>query len=312
MENLKTQVNIPEPDWYKQHCEDNWDDTPWEQSAFYQEAVAKYVGDSQQTEKPPLAPVDETKISATVSALQEQPKVIEESANASELSTDLQVDEDGIAVEIPMHRIRHLVERDEVVSIKVHGKPLLINKAVLSEIAGNVPFEKINQKSVQEALEDTLTLSEVEELRKVQTRSVSLGSEYHLVEGEPVLDMSQFKVRTPSLATKLKVEIADQDFDLEGFELLNGVKPEFKDIANGLDRVIKTPVAAHILNIIQEQSPKREMAFYAKLFDRFTPEANTFTLALGMMRHLMQYALNVDSLELRSILTDEFLNKGGL
>jgi sulfatase maturation enzyme AslB (radical SAM superfamily) len=124
------------------------------------------------------------------------------------------------------------------------------------------------------------------------------------------MDMTHFKVKTPSLATKLRVEIADQDFDLEGFTLLNGVKPEFKDIAKGLERVIKTPVAAHILNLIQEQDVKQEMAFYSLVFDKLEPTANTFTLALGMMRHLMQYALNTDSLQLRSILTEEFINRG--
>jgi len=282
MENLKTQVTIPEPDWYKQYCEDNWDDTPWEQSTQYQEALKKYI-----EEHVPFNEEEETSQEATVG-------------------------DDDVVLEIPLNRIRHLVERDDVVSVKVHGKPIFINKEVLREIAGNVPFEKINMKSVQESLEEALSVAEVDELRKAQTRSVSLGSEYHLFEGEPVLDMTQFKVRTPSLATKLKVEIADQDFDLEGFALLNGVKPKFKDIAKGLDKIVKIPVAANILNLIQEQDPKQEMAFYAMLFDRFSPEANTFTFALGMMRHLMQYALNVDSLELRSILTEEFLNKGGV
>jgi len=126
---------------------------------------------------------------------------------------------------------------------------------------------------------------------------------------DETLDMTRFKVKTPSLATKLRVEIADQDFDMEGFTLLNGVKPEFKDIAKGLERIMKTPVAAHILNMIQEQDAKQEMAFYALVFEKLDSDANTFTLALGMMRHLMQYALNVDSLQLRSILTEEFINR---
>ena len=312
MENSKTQVNIPEPDWYKKHRDNDWDAPPWEQSTHYQEAIADYLANNLQPEETSVDALQEaTEISADILASEEPATEVVSLTAEPIVSSELKVGEDDVALEIPMNRIRHLVERDEVVSIKVHGKPLLVNKAVLCEIAGNVPFEKINMKSVQEALETALSTSEVGELRKTQTRSVSLGSEYHLVKGEPVLDMSQFKVRTPSLATKLKVEIADQDFDIEGFALLNGVKPEFKDIAKGLERVVKTPVAAHILNIIQEQDPKQEMAFYAMLFDRLAPEANTFTLALGMMRHLMQYALNVDSLELRSILTEEFLNKGG-
>lgn len=231
---------------------------------------------------------------------------------AEEVSTSpaIAVDEGDITVDIPMHRIRYLIERDEVVTVKVHGKPILINKATLCEMAGDIPFERINLRSVVESLEENLTSEEVEELRKVQTRSVSLGSEYRLEESILTLDTNQFKVRTPSLATKLKVELADQEFDLDGFALLNGVKPEFKDVAKGLMRVVKTPVAAHILNLIQEQDPKQEMAFYAMLLDRLDSDANTFSLGLGMMRHLMQYALNVDTLQVKSILTEEFVNRG--
>jgi hypothetical protein len=289
MENLKTQATIPEPDWYKNEREENWDLPEWEDSAPYQEELAKLLTEKSQFKE-----------------LEPQAKPVNEESPLQ----NMRVDEEDLVLEIPMNRIRHLVGQDEVISIEVHGKPLFINKGVLCDLAGGAPFEKINLKSVKESLEESLSVEEVDMLRKSQTRSITLGSEYYLVEGEPVLDMSQFKVHTPSLATKLRVEIADQDVELEGFSLLNGVKPEFRNIAKGLERIIKTPIAAHILNIIQEQDPKQEMAFYAKVFDCFTVEANTFTLGLGMMRHLMQYALNVDALELRSILTNEFLNRG--
>jgi len=300
MQNLTNQIAIPEPDWYKKHCEDSWDDTPWEQSEQYKQALADHIASTPE-------PVEEVAKESVPSDDNYEDTPEEEIPSTPAIS----VDDGDVMVEIPMHRIRHLVERDEVVTVKVHGKPILINKATLCEMAGGVPFERINLHSVRESLEENISLPEVEELRKAQTRSVSLGTEYHLDEGIPILDTNQFKVKTPSLATKLKVEIADQDFDLEGFALLNGVKPEFKDVAKGLERVVKTPVAAHILNLIQEQDPKQEMAFYAMLFDRLDSDANTFSLALGMMRHLMQYALNVDSLQLRSILTEEFVNKGG-
>jgi len=289
MENLKRSIAISKPeDW-----DDDWDG-PWEASSQYQTLL-----------KEQTTPLE-------VQSIETQSEASETTDTTENIVPAIEIEGDDLEVEIPIHRIRHLVERDEVVSVKVHGKPVLVNKSVLCEIAGDIPFERINLKSVQESLEENLTLAEVEELRLIQTRSVSLGSEYHLFEGVPVLDMTQFKVKTPSLATKLRVEIAEQDFDLESFTLLNGVKPEFKDIAKGLERVIKTPVAAHILNMIQEQDAEAEMAFYALVFEKLGPKTNTFTLALGMLRHLMQFALNVDSLQLRSILTEEFLNKGGL
>lgn len=294
MENLKKQVVMPQPEGW----DEEWDGL-WEASEQYQNVV-KAEEAEKVVEEETLAILDEIEV------IPEEEQNIE--STTQEDSIPISLREDDLAVEIPMHRIRHLMERDEVVTVKVHGKPVLVNKAVLCEIAGSVPFERINLRSVVESLEEALNSEEVEELRKTQTRSVSLGSEYHLSEGVPILDTGQFKVKTPSLATKLKVEIADQDFDLEGFALLNGVKPEFKDIAKGLERIVKTPVAAHILNMIQEQNPKQEMAFYALLFDKLESDANTFTLALGLMRHLMQYALNVDSLQLRSILTEEFIN----
>ena len=356
MENLSIPaIPIPEPDWYKKYCDDEWDETPWEESKFYQEALAEHrknnppepvtITPTIQEEEPepehkfttineikrititpvesqeeptPIAPIVEVvevvetpifeAVEDSVPQVEESP-VEAENVEPQVEPPALEVREDDLTIDIPIHRIQNLVGRDEVVSIKVHGKPVLVNKTVLCEIAGDVPFERINLKSVQESLEENMTALDVEELRKVQTKSVSLGTEYHLVEGTPILDMSQFTVKTPTLATKLRVEIADQDFDLEGFTLLNGVKPEFKDIAKGLERIVKTPVAAHILNMVQEQDAKQEMAFYSLIFDKLEPDANTFTLALGMMRHLMQYALNVDSLQIRSIITEEFINR---
>lgn len=329
-------LNIPEPDWYKKYCDDEWDETPWEQSTFYQEALAEQqkqqeeLKASEEDEQEPSI-IEPEEVESQVKVIpvipQEKPAptlVPEEVAHPVVVTPEpeeniepeeveeppaIEVRDDDLTIDIPIHRIQNLVGRDEVVSIKVHGKPVLVNKTVLCEIAGDVPFERINLKSVQESLEENMTAVDVEELRKVQTKSVSLGTEYHLVEGTPILDMSQFKAKTPTLATKLRVEIADQDFDLEGFTLLNGVKPEFKDIAKGLERIVKTPVAAHILNMVQEQDAKQEMAFYSLIFDKLEPDANTFTLALGMMRHLMQYALNVDSLQIRSIITEEFINR---
>ena len=220
------------------------------------------------------------------------------------------IDETDIAIDIPLHRIRQLIEKEEVITIKVHNIPIFINKSTLCDIVG-VSFEKINMQSVKESLEEVLSQKDVEEFRKQQTRSVSLGSEYYLVDNTPVLDLSQFTIKTPTLATKLKVEIADMDFDLEGFSLLNGVKPEFKNVAKGLEWVIKTPIAAHILNLVQEQTPQKEMEFYINIFGKLGSDSNTFSLALGMFRHLMQYALNVDTLQIKSILTEEFLKKEG-
>lgn len=286
MENMKTHNIAPPLDW-----DPSWDGN-WEDSEQYKLLVAEQVAVNENLANHPEERLLE-------SSKEEEPPV-------------LQIEDGDVVVEIPMHRIRHLLDREEVVTVKVHGKPILVSKNSLCEIAGGVPFDRINMRSVQESLEENISLQEVEEFRRIQTRSVSLGTEYYLAEGVPVLDTNQFKVKTPSLASKLRVELADQDFDLDGFELLNGVKPEFKDVARGLNKVIRTPIAAHILNMVQEQEPKQEMAFYAMIFEKLEAEANTFTLALGMMRHLMQYALNVDSLQLRSILTDELVNGGNI
>lgn len=212
-----------------------------------------------------------------------------------------------VVLHIPFDNIEKLIEECETVQVPVHGTLLTLLRSSVEKYGidcGDIDALNILSSS----LEDVISPKETLDLRRKQIFSQKTGTKFIIERGNLIPSADSLKLLVPNLCTKIEVEILNKEMDISNLRLLNTIKDEYVGESHGLKRVLKSVAAAEILNLVQEEENSKELEFYFKILTKFKDDTATKNFVLNTLRQTMQFALNVDTLELKSILTKELLN----
>jgi len=241
---------------------------------------------------------------------------IETSMEKEELKTikknilALKPDEVEVVVEVPIESLEKLINTKGMVPLSIHGNSLLLNVNEIDELLGEGTLTDARLKILQKSLETALSKEDSLELADKQRQSISSGVKFSLEEHNPILSLSSYKVIVPEFISKVQVEELDKEVELSDYSVLVEVKPEYQEEALGLPKVITTSVAVKILNDVSKLSIEEEFKFYCQLLPHMKSDSHTVQYALNLLRMIMQYSINVDTLELKAVLTREVLKHG--
>ena len=212
---------------------------------------------------------------------------------------------------IPTSDLKRLFVTNNVLPVMVHGTTISINLDEFQKISDANPDSVSTINALSATLENQLSAEEVVRIRDKQMFSFKTGASI-MEDVTSVMDTSSLKVIVPKLLLNLEIE----DSNIEGLDVnekatMISVKPEYKEQVNGLSKILKKNTVVTILNMMQEEGPVQELRFYANVLDNMK-ESNTANLTLMLMRGMMQYALNTDTIKLQTVLTDMVLNQEGI
>ena len=215
----------------------------------------------------------------------------------------------SVKMEFPISNIGSIFESPGMMPISVHGFTLTVNTEKLKDYLQIHHLDEQTLESLAKEVELRMTPEEVMDLRAKQTLALNRGLTIKVDSEDIVPDYSSFSIILPDVTTKIKIESIPNDENLDDYITLTPIKEEFRTQTKGLDKVLKTSIIAEILNTVQGESYQTECKFYHKIIERLSQESNTGQMFLLMYRYMMQYALNVDTLELKTILTEVLLNE---
>ena len=266
---------------------------------------------AQESESGSIPSIDDEELPESIDHLVEKKEEESEPAwieTPKEREWDFESDE--VAVEVPTESLEKLINTKGMVPLSIHGNSLLLNVNEIDELLGEGTLTDSRLKILQRSLESVLSNEDAGELAEKQRQSISSGVKFSLEEHNPILSLSSYKIIVPEFISKVQVEELDKEVELGDYSVLVEVKPEYREEALGLPKVITTSVAVKILNDVSKLSTEEEFRFYCQLLPHMKPDSHTVQYALNLLRMIMQYSINVDTLELKAVLTREVLKHG--
>lgn len=232
----------------------------------------------------------------------------EEGNGAVDNGIESRLPETETVIDIPLSNIQELFAVEGSVYITVHNVSLAFNASQLRNLGINADIQNSKSRQVfAKAIEEKLSPEDAFVLRQKQLKALSVGARFSIADGEAVKDTQAFKVIIPELVSRVRVEVSDKEIPEDELHYLNSVKEEYRGRARGLNRVLKNTSAAEVLNAVQEFARDGELDFYFKVLLKMPADSNTRSFVLMQLRMMMQYALNVDNLELKAALTEVLL-----
>jgi len=209
-------------------------------------------------------------------------------------------------VQIPLKQLDSLFKTRNVFPVVVHGVTISVNLEEFQKISDKNPESLATLNALSASLEAEMTVDEVVQIRDRQVFSYKTGADF-MLDPRTNVSSSSLKVVLPALVRNFVIEeVPVEGYDYDVATTLIEVKPEHTHVTGGLDKILKKSSVVEILNLIVQEAPEKELAFYFELLLKMK-ESNTTALVLQQMRLNMQYALNTDTVMLQSAMTSLIL-----